>query len=191
MPRSRTLSTSSPPSCATRPSPVPTRVRPNSLPAGKNAANFGHFGQFGDEPSRKATRFEGVPGKFPTRPNREVIRPIREIKFPARAKTGIKHGQLARLKSKALSFGGRRLNRRRLAGAAPAGDPDRPHGRCFYFPFPSRIGLWFGAKYPERVKSLSLHSCRTGTDPFLETVAKGLGSVQESDFDSPAPGVQR
>ena len=47
-------------------------------------------------------------------------------------------------------------------------------------------GLWLGAKYPERVKSLSLHSGWTKTDPFLKTVvegwqstAKGLGSVQE------------
>ena len=47
-------------------------------------------------------------------------------------------------------------------------------------------GLWLAAKYPERVKSLSLHSGWTKTDPFLKTVvegwqsiAKGLGSVQE------------
>ncbi len=47
-------------------------------------------------------------------------------------------------------------------------------------------GLWLASKYPERVKSLSLHSGWTKTDPFLKTVvqgwqavAKGLGSVQE------------
>ncbi|MGP0041762.1 MAG: alpha/beta fold hydrolase [Rhodomicrobium sp.] len=47
-------------------------------------------------------------------------------------------------------------------------------------------GLWLAAKYPERVKTLSLHSCWTKTDPFLKTVvegwqtiAKGLGSVTE------------
>ncbi len=47
-------------------------------------------------------------------------------------------------------------------------------------------GLWLGAKYPERVKSLSLHSCWPKTDPFLKTavegwqaIAKGLGSVTE------------
>src|SRR5882724_2686074 len=47
-------------------------------------------------------------------------------------------------------------------------------------------GLWLAAKYPERVKSLSLHSCWTRSDPFLKTVvqgwqtmAKGLGSVTE------------
>ena len=47
-------------------------------------------------------------------------------------------------------------------------------------------GLWLAAKHPQRVKSLSLHSCWTKSDPFLKTVvqgwqtmAKGLGSVTE------------
>jgi pimeloyl-ACP methyl ester carboxylesterase len=47
-------------------------------------------------------------------------------------------------------------------------------------------GLWLAAKYPQRVKSLSVHSGWTKTDPFLKTVvegwqtmAKGLGSVTE------------
>jgi 3-oxoadipate enol-lactonase len=47
-------------------------------------------------------------------------------------------------------------------------------------------GMWLAAKYPERVKSLSLHSGWAKTDPFLKTVvegwqvaAKGLGSVSE------------
>lgn len=47
-------------------------------------------------------------------------------------------------------------------------------------------GMWLAAKYPDRVKSLSLHSGWTKTDPFLKTVvegwqvmAKALGSVPE------------
>jgi 3-oxoadipate enol-lactonase len=47
-------------------------------------------------------------------------------------------------------------------------------------------GLWLAAKHPQRVKSLSLHSCWTKSDPFLKTVvqgwqtmAKGLDSVTE------------
>jgi pimeloyl-ACP methyl ester carboxylesterase len=47
-------------------------------------------------------------------------------------------------------------------------------------------GLWLAGKHPQRVKSLSLHSGWTRSDPFLKTVvegwqtiAKGLGSVQE------------
>ena len=47
-------------------------------------------------------------------------------------------------------------------------------------------GLWLAAKYPHKVKSLSLHSSWTKTDPFLKTavegwqvMAKGLGSVTE------------
>jgi pimeloyl-ACP methyl ester carboxylesterase len=47
-------------------------------------------------------------------------------------------------------------------------------------------GMWFAAKYPDKVKSLSLHSAWTKTDPFLkvvvqgwQTIANGLGSVTE------------
>ena len=46
--------------------------------------------------------------------------------------------------------------------------------------------LWLGAKYPEQVKSLSLHSVWDKTDPFLRTVvqgwqvmARGLDSVTD------------
>ncbi len=48
------------------------------------------------------------------------------------------------------------------------------------------IGMSLAAKYPEKVKTLSLHSGWTRTDPFLKTVlegwqvmARGLGSVAE------------
>jgi pimeloyl-ACP methyl ester carboxylesterase len=48
------------------------------------------------------------------------------------------------------------------------------------------VGMWLAAKYPDRVKSLSLHSPWTKTDPFLGTVvegwevtAKALSSVPE------------
>ena len=48
------------------------------------------------------------------------------------------------------------------------------------------IGLWLASKYPQKVKTLSLHSCWPKTDRFLkvivgdwQTIAKGLGSVQE------------
>jgi pimeloyl-ACP methyl ester carboxylesterase len=47
-------------------------------------------------------------------------------------------------------------------------------------------GMWLAAKYPKSVKSLSLHSGWTKSDPFLKTVvegwqtmARGLGSVTE------------
>jgi len=47
-------------------------------------------------------------------------------------------------------------------------------------------GMWLAAKYPDKVKSLSLHSGWTASDPFLkavvqgwQTMAKGLGSVTE------------
>jgi pimeloyl-ACP methyl ester carboxylesterase len=47
-------------------------------------------------------------------------------------------------------------------------------------------GMWLAAKYPDKVKSLSLHSAWPKTDPFLKLVvegwqvmANGLGSVPE------------
>jgi len=47
-------------------------------------------------------------------------------------------------------------------------------------------GMWLAAKHPDKVRSLSLHSGWTKTDPFLKTVvqgwqvmAKALGSVPE------------
>ena len=48
------------------------------------------------------------------------------------------------------------------------------------------VGLWLASKHPERVKTLSLHSCWPKSDPFLkavvagwQTIARSLGSVQE------------
>ena len=47
-------------------------------------------------------------------------------------------------------------------------------------------GMWLAAKYPQKVKSLSLHSGWTKTDPFIKTVveswqvlAEALGSVPD------------
>jgi pimeloyl-ACP methyl ester carboxylesterase len=47
-------------------------------------------------------------------------------------------------------------------------------------------GMWLAAKYPQRVKSLSLHSGWTKSDPFLkavvagwQSIAKGLGNVPD------------
>jgi len=34
-------------------------------------------------------------------------------------------------------------------------------------------GMWLAAKYPDKVKSLSLHSGWTKTDPFLKTIVEG------------------
>jgi pimeloyl-ACP methyl ester carboxylesterase len=47
-------------------------------------------------------------------------------------------------------------------------------------------GMWLAARYPDKVKSLSLHSAWTKTDPFLKAVvegwqvmAQGLGNIPE------------
>ena len=48
------------------------------------------------------------------------------------------------------------------------------------------VGMWLGVKHPDKVKSLSLHSGWTKTDPYIKTVvegwqvmAKAVGSVPE------------
>ena len=59
-------------------------------------------------------------------------------------------------------------------------------------------GLWLAARHPEKVKSLSLHSGWTKSDPFIEAVirgwqvmAKGLGSVTEMVIQGIFPGALR
>ena len=61
-----------------------------------------------------------------------------------------------------------------------------PKAHIFGLSLGAGIGLWLGAKYPQLVKSLSLHSAWPKTDPYLETVIKGfqtmakaMGSVPE------------
>ena len=46
-------------------------------------------------------------------------------------------------------------------------------------------GLWLAGKYPQRVKSLSLHSCWPKTDPFLKVVVEGWRSIAKA-LDVPA-----
>jgi 3-oxoadipate enol-lactonase len=41
-------------------------------------------------------------------------------------------------------------------------------------------GLWLAGKYPELVKSLSLHSCWTATDPFARVVVQGWQTIAKA-----------
>jgi len=53
-------------------------------------------------------------------------------------------------------------------------------------------GMWLAAKYPRRVKSLSLHSGWTRTDPFLKTVVEGwrlMASALENVADMVVLGI--
>jgi 3-oxoadipate enol-lactonase len=61
-----------------------------------------------------------------------------------------------------------------------------PKAHIYGLSLGAATGLWMAAKYPDRVKSLSLHSCWPKSDAFLKTVlqgwqvmAKQLNSVQE------------
>ena len=46
-------------------------------------------------------------------------------------------------------------------------------------------GLWLAAKYPQRVKSLSLHSGWTKSDPFLKAVVEGWQTIAKGRDDHP------
>src|SRR5499425_3791660 len=61
---------------------------------------------------------------------------------------------------------------------------DRAH--VFGVSLGAAAGMWLAAKHPHKVKSLSLHSGWTKSDPFLkvvvegwQTMAKGLGNVTD------------
>jgi pimeloyl-ACP methyl ester carboxylesterase len=56
------------------------------------------------------------------------------------------------------------------------------------------VGMWLAAKYPQQVKSLSLHGGWTKTDLFIKTVVegwqvmvRGSGSVTETLIQSVFP----
>jgi pimeloyl-ACP methyl ester carboxylesterase len=53
-------------------------------------------------------------------------------------------------------------------------------------------GLWLAGKYPELVKSLSLHSCWTATDPYLRVVVQGwqtMAKALDSTTDMVIQGI--
>jgi pimeloyl-ACP methyl ester carboxylesterase len=53
-------------------------------------------------------------------------------------------------------------------------------------------GLWLAGKHPELVKSLSLHSCWTATDPFLKVVVQGwrtMAKALDSSTDMVIQGI--
>jgi len=50
------------------------------------------------------------------------------------------------------------------------------------------IGMWLAAKYPDQVKSLSLHGGWTKTDPFIKTVVEGWQALAKA-LNSPAEMV--
>ena len=71
-----------------------------------------------------------------------------------------------------------------IAGFMQAAGVDRAH--VSGLSLGAATGMWLAAKYPARVKSLSLHSAWPATDPFLKVVVEGwqvmaqaLGSVTD------------
>jgi pimeloyl-ACP methyl ester carboxylesterase len=69
-----------------------------------------------------------------------------------------------------------------------------PNAHIFGLSLGAATAMWLGAKYPNKVKSLSLHSGWPKTDPFvkiviegLQVTAKALGSVPEMIIQSIFP----
>jgi 3-oxoadipate enol-lactonase/3-oxoadipate enol-lactonase/4-carboxymuconolactone decarboxylase len=52
------------------------------------------------------------------------------------------------------------------------------------------IGLWLASKHPERVKSLSLHSCWPKSDPFLKAVVRNWQTIAEGLDNVPDTTIQ-
>jgi 3-oxoadipate enol-lactonase len=52
------------------------------------------------------------------------------------------------------------------------------------------VGLWLAAKYPAKVKSLSLHSCWPKTDPFLKTIVEGWRTMAKALDSVPEMVIQ-
>lgn len=72
-----------------------------------------------------------------------------------------------------------------FAAAMQALEIERAH--VFGLSLGAAVGLWLGIKYPEKVRSLSLHAGWSAPNPFLTTVIEGwqimaeaLGSVTET-----------
>jgi len=52
------------------------------------------------------------------------------------------------------------------------------------------VGTWLAAKYPDRVKSLSLHSAWSKTDPFIRTVLQGWQTLAKAMNSVPEMIIQ-
>jgi pimeloyl-ACP methyl ester carboxylesterase len=52
------------------------------------------------------------------------------------------------------------------------------------------VGIWLAAKYPDRVKSLSLHSGWHKSDPYLKTVVSGWQVMAKQINDMPEAVIQ-
>ena len=54
---------------------------------------------------------------------------------------------------------------------------DVPKAHIFGVSLGAATGIWLAAKYPDRVKSLSLHSAWAKSDPYLKTVVQGWQGI--------------
>lgn len=60
-----------------------------------------------------------------------------------------------------------------------------PRAHVFGLSLGAATGMWLAAKYPERVKSLSLHSAWPRTDPYVEAVVRGWQAMARTFGNMP------
>jgi pimeloyl-ACP methyl ester carboxylesterase len=65
-----------------------------------------------------------------------------------------------------------------------------PRAHIYGVSLGAATGLWLAAKYPERVKSLSLHSGWHSSDPYLRTVVRGWQVMATQINDMPEAVIQ-
>ena len=65
-----------------------------------------------------------------------------------------------------------------IAGFMQAAGLEQAH--VFGLSLGAAAGMWLAAKYPDRVKSLSLHSAWPSTDPFLRVVVEGWRIIAQA-----------
>jgi 3-oxoadipate enol-lactonase len=65
-----------------------------------------------------------------------------------------------------------------------------PEAHIYGVSLGAATGLWLAAKYPDRVKSLSLHSAWHQSDPYLKTVVNGWQLLAKQLNDMPETVIQ-
>ena len=65
-----------------------------------------------------------------------------------------------------------------------------PRAHIYGLSLGAAVGIWLAAKYPERVKSLSLHSCWPKSDAYIKTVVQGWQVMAKAMNSMPEMVIQ-
>ena len=65
-----------------------------------------------------------------------------------------------------------------------------PRAHIYGLSLGAAVGIWLAAKYPDRVKSLSLHSCWPKSDAYIKTVVQGWQVMAKAMNSMPEMVIQ-